>query len=314
MDIACRVLLESRRREANFSLRCWRASGERSSRTKSPSTSYPLRLNLFARTRRRSQGEQSLRTMGLGRVEVDCVSPGFLNLPIRYISLTGVERPVKNSNIFLTDAIVSDNTRDSLIPNTMRFSRRSTEDLLEALGLGGWEEEELGWDEPPLPAIAPPQGRAAIWDSIETSLAERLETPRPSDSSLTFTSSKDEPLRSTCSVQESVTIGGSLTRSEASQKISGKFSLSSSLSKAMRISSRSAEACERFSEPRRDWNVRPAAERMLEHSDSHSALLAVLIRTESNFESAARFRFSKEPRNRKPLIKARTGSDSMTES
>ena len=50
----------------------------------------------------------------------------------------------------------------------------------------------------------------------------------------------------------------------------------------------------------------------LEQSESHKAFLALLMTTESNFERAASLRFEDEPRKRKALIKANTGSHSMT--
>ena len=145
------------RRETKSFLHCWRASGDRSSQTKIPFTSKCLRLKQLARTRRWSQSEASLRTMGLGRERVGSPGSGFLNLPMWNISVTGVGRTVKNSNIFFTETIVSGKDFVSLILNTIRFSCQLGGEVLRALGLELEVETEGG--DPPLSTVVSPD-----WD------------------------------------------------------------------------------------------------------------------------------------------------------
>ena len=79
------------------------------------------------------------------------------------------------------------------------------------------------------------------------SLEDRAAISELKASSLDVILPRDKPLRCTSSVQSSTTTGGILTRSAASQNMSGMpFSVSSSLSRAVRMSSRSAEACVRL--------------------------------------------------------------------
>lgn len=75
-------------------LRCWQASEDRSSRTKKPFTPKCLWLKRLAKTRRLSQGETKMRTMGLSRERVGSSGLGFWKLPMQNISLTGVGQPV----------------------------------------------------------------------------------------------------------------------------------------------------------------------------------------------------------------------------
>jgi len=92
--------------------------------------------------------------MGLGREGAGSPDSGFLNLPMRNISLTGVGRPVKNSNIFFTETIVSGKDFVSLIPNTIRFSCRFGGEVFRALGLELEVETEGG--DPPLSTVVAP--------------------------------------------------------------------------------------------------------------------------------------------------------------
>ena len=75
-------------------------SGQIFFKNKIPFTPKCLRLKWLLRRTQWSHGKISLRTMGLGREGVGSSGPGFLNLSMQNVSLTGVGWPLKNSNIF----------------------------------------------------------------------------------------------------------------------------------------------------------------------------------------------------------------------
>ena len=100
-------------------------------------------------TRRQSQGEASLRTMGLGQEGVGSPGSGFLNLQMRNISLTGVERQhilYRDHSIWLRLCFF-DTEHNQVLMSVWRKS-------LRALGLELEVETEGG--DPPLSTVVAP--------------------------------------------------------------------------------------------------------------------------------------------------------------